>query len=188
MSEVIKYLCETHRKMDVALRALSGEIHNFEEGETLDYGLVAIALEYSRRASCLNHHEVEDEMYHRILQKDPQARSRLQDVVVDHEKLTFLAKVLSEAVANVEWDNELPRYWLVSVAKEYLNAEWRHMHSEEQSLYPAAKKLFSDQDWLELSGMLNKLSALDFIRTEVEDLEDMYQDITKWSGLQSLHS
>ncbi len=188
MSDVIKYLCDTHRKMDVALRALAAEVHNFEEGETLDYGLVTTALEYLRRATCLNHHDVEDEIYRRILKKNPQAASTLQNTLVDHEKLAFLANALFEAIANVESDNELPRFWLVSVAKEYLNAEWRHMRGEERALYPAAKKLLDDQDWFDISAKLDRKAGLDFARTEFEELDDMYRDITDWSGVEVLNS
>lgn len=183
MSDVIKYLCDTHRKMDVALRALAAEVDKFEEGETLDYGLVATALEYLRRATCLNHHDVEDELYRRILKKNPHAADNFQNTIVEHEKLAFLATALFDAIANVESDNELPRFWLVSVAKEYLNAEWRHMRAEERSLYPAAKKLLTDQDWLEISARLDRKAGLDFVRTEFEELDDMYQDITSWSGI-----
>ena len=188
MSDVIKYLCDTHRKMDVALRALSAEVHNFEEGDTLDYGLVTTALEYLRRATCLNHHDVEDEIYNRILKKNPHAAGTLQNTLVDHEKLAFLASALFDAIANLENDNELPRFWLVSVAKEYLNAEWRHMRSEERSLYPTAKKLLTDQDWLEVSALLDRKAGLEFVRTEFEELDDMYQDITSWSGIEVISS
>ncbi len=181
MSDVIKYLCDAHRKMDVALRALDSEVHNFEEGETLDYGLVTTALEYLRRTTYLNHHDVEDEIYRRILKKDPKAEKTLQNTLMDHEKLAFLAGALFDAIANVESDNELPRFWLVSVAKEYLNAEWRHIRSEERSLYPAAKKVLDDQDWLEISAKLDRKANMDFVRTEFDELDDMYQDIQEWN-------
>ncbi|WP_169569342.1 hemerythrin domain-containing protein [Sneathiella limimaris] len=180
MSDIIKTLKDAHKRMDIALSVLAKEIDQFAEGNSLDYTLVESVIEYLRRATALNHHEVEDEIYRRIAAKDASSADLISNTHIDHQKLAFLGNALVEAVENVESDSELPRYWLVSVAKEYLNAHILHMRNEEKSLFPLALKTLTVADWQEISAMLDEKAALDFIQLEVDELEDLHRDIRNW--------
>lgn len=180
MASPIKRLVAAHQKMAIALRIMSEEVESFKDGNVLDYLLMNSVLDYMSRATHLNHHQVEDEIFRRIELADPDAYDELDDILVEHEKLAFLGNALSEAVTNVEMDNELPRMWLVSVAKEYLNAQWRHMRMEERSLFPTARKVLSKQDWKEIGDQILKSSEPDFMQTEKEELELLRQELINW--------
>jgi len=180
MSEPIKYLTDTHHKMAIALSLMDGEINNFRSGETLDYFLISSILDYMTRSTQLDHHEVEDEIYRQICLAAPDVAASIADIRVDHEKLVFLCDALKEALRNVEMDNELPRMWLVSVAREYLTAQRRHMQTEENSLFPAALEVLGKADWDRISAQMAQSRESDRARAERTEIDDLGTDILGW--------
>ncbi|MEH6496193.1 MAG: hemerythrin domain-containing protein [Pseudomonas marincola] len=187
MHKSIKHLLEAHTKMFAVLAEFKHQFREFRLGKDLDYALIESILDYLNRSAQLNHHQAEDEMHQLLNSRYPVAISKLSDIPLEHERLFFLCDALKEALSDVARDAELPRMWLVSVAQEYENAQLRHMHMEEDVLFPLAEQYFTKEDWNEVRTRVSLGKNKEFASTEAADIEDLQQDIATWSD-DKIHS
>ncbi len=187
MHKSIKHLLEAHTKMFAVLAEFNHQFREFRLGKDLDHALIESILDYLNRSAQFNHHQAEDEMHQLLCSRYPVAISKLSDIPLEHERLFFLCDALKEALSDVASDAELPRMWLVSVAKEYENAQLRHMHMEEDVLFPLAEQYFTKEDWIEVHTRVSLGKNKEFDRIEAADIEDLQQDIATWSD-DKIHS
>ena len=180
MTRSIKYLIETHKKMSTVLSFLDMEISEFKLGKSLDYLLIESILDYMTRSSQLNHHQVEDEIHRLLSLRNPEAVIELSNIPLEHEKIRVLSNALQEALENVEADTELPRMWFVSVVQEYQNAQWRHMHMEEEVLFPLAEQYLKDEDWDAIHSRMIIEAKSEASKIENADVEDLRTDLALW--------
>ncbi|WP_169545676.1 hemerythrin domain-containing protein [Sneathiella aquimaris] len=180
MSVIIDQLTKDHKTMSKLLYLLDQEVDQFTSGKVLDYHLVQSILEFLTRTSQFKHHKAEDEIYKWVKVRSPEKASKIEDLPIEHKKLSFLADHLLEAVDNIEQDNEIPRMWFASVAQEYSTAHKNHLRMEEIALFPLARQALQREDWKNVSKHLADHHDPEFEQLEQDELDELKADILSW--------
>lgn len=188
MQPLITSLKLEHKRMANLLSLLEEEMDRFKNGEVLDYLFVSSILEYLTRTVQHKHHAIEDEIFRKLLVRDPTGATTVGEIREEHDKLAFLCDALKEAVSNVEQDNELPRMWFVSIVNEYRSALWYHMRDEEKLFYPLAIKRLTEADWTEISDHTKLVFNEEFDAKELSELSILRDEILSWDDGKSLLS
>ncbi|MEH6403614.1 MAG: hemerythrin domain-containing protein [Sneathiella sp.] len=188
MQPLITSLKREHKRMANLLTLLEQEMDSFKEGEVLDYLFVSSILEYLTRTVQHKHHAIEDEIFRKLLVRDPAGATTVGKIREEHDKLAFLSDALKEAVGNVERSSELPRMWFVSIVNEYKSALWLHMKNEEKVFFPLAEKRLNEADWTEISSHTELVFNTEFDINEFSELNMLRNEILNWNDGKSLLS
>lgn len=144
---LLERLHADHVNMAGVMRVMSEELDRLEAGEAADYELLDDALRYIAGYSDVHHHPVEDVVYDELANAAPEAAADLGRIVEQHEKLIRQGQELQAAVAAVEEAAIVRRDRLVEAGRAYLDALGRHMHIEEETLFPLAAEHMSADSW-----------------------------------------
>jgi len=188
MHPLITSLKLEHKRMANLLTLLEQEMDRFTDGEVLDYLFVSSILEYITRTVQHKHHAIEDEIFRKLLVRDPAGATTVGKIREEHDKLAFLCDALKEAVGNVERDNELPRMWFASIVNEYRSALWFHMKDEEKVFFPLTEKRLNETDWVEISNHTELTFNAESDAKEYSELNILRDEILSWHDGKTLLS
>ena len=139
MIQVIDQLGRDHRNMRLLLDIVEAEMAGYRAGQSPDFELLQMIARYMLDYPDLIHHPKEDLVFARLVERDPEARAMLGDLIGDHRRL-----------ANASRDVELSRAWLAALLDEFLQAYREHMEAEERHFLPRAMARLTDTDWNEI--------------------------------------
>lgn len=177
---LIKSLENEHSRMTKLLCLLEREIDSFRAGNVIDYMLISSILDYLSGVGQYKLNLAEEEIFTLLVARDPDCTDVIGDICLEHEKLSFLCRTLSDAIRNIQDDNELPRMWLVSVAREFCLVMRRHLEVEDTIFLPLAKRKLSNEDWENIQLRVAEKGAGDFHLMEDESLLMLRRDIHSW--------
>lgn len=184
---LIKSLEDEHRRMVKLLCLLEREIDSFGNGDVIDYMLISSILDYLSGVGQYKLNLAEEEIYTLLVAQKPDCADLVGDIRLEHEKLSFLCGTLSDAICNIQDDNELPRLWLVSVAREFCSVMRRHLEVEDKVFFPLAKRTLSQEDWKNIQHRVAEKGAGNFHLMEDENLLMLRRDIHSWHRDQYLN-
>ena len=150
MIQVIDQLGRDHRNMRLLLDIVEAEMVGYRAGQSPDFELLQMIARYMLDYPDLIHHPKEDLVFARLVERDPEARAMLGDLIGDHRRLAQLSQRFAAALANASRDVELPRAWLAALLDEFLQAYREHMEAEERHFLPRAMARLTDTDWNEI--------------------------------------
>ena len=156
MSKTMEMLQTEHRNMSELLNLLERQVDLFEGQGEVDYDLLGEIIDYFRSYPDLYHHPKEDLVFESLKKRDPEAAGAMGDLEVAHDKVNDCLNRFTRAVVNVLLGENVARSAFISVAREFLDGERRHMTSEETIFFPAAKKALTDEDWKEIDARVAK--------------------------------
>lgn len=158
MFRVLDELRRDHRNMARILAVVEGQSRLLREGRIADLDLVERAMDYSLGYPDLYHHPKEDLVYERIARRDAALRQPVERLMADHREMAVLTRRLADAVRQVTLDYAVPRDRLLELVDAYLEANRRHMRTEEGELFPAAERLLTAADWDEVEAAIDRRS------------------------------
>ena len=150
MIQVIDQLGRDHRNMRLLLDIVEAEMAGYRAGQSPDFELLQMIARYMLDYPDLIHHPKEDLVFARLVERDPEARAMLGDLIGDHRRLAQLSQRFAAALANASRDVELPRAWLAALLDQFLQAYREHMEAEERHFLPRAMARLTDTDWNEI--------------------------------------
>lgn len=154
MRDAIKEIHAEHRTMARLLTALEQQIAIFEEAGETDYELVCDILEYFLGFPEKCHHPKEDVLSRLLLDKVPERAAALKDLPRQHEELAELTQRTAALVKRVLEEAEIPRETVINAAREYAEAQRKHMAMEEKYFLPLAEEVLSEADRSQLTDEL----------------------------------
>jgi hemerythrin-like domain-containing protein len=102
----------------------------------------------------LVHHPKENVVFDRLVMRNPGAKTVVGDLIEEHRRLAELSRRFAAAINDFADDVVLPREWLDSVAREYLQANRLHMQAEEEHFLPRAMAVLREEDWVAIDERL----------------------------------
>lgn len=181
MSDIIGLLRLEHSNMAKLIGLLDREIKVFDEGEMPDYDLINGILTYNLSFPDTCHHPKEDLIYQKLKARDPAMAERLGDLEQEHRDLKQLTLRLATAVREVLAEVQMPRDWVVQVAREYVEFWRRHMAKEEEEFLPAAERILKAEDWADIdAAAFDRPDALFGPKVE-EPYERLYDEIVRFA-------
>lgn len=177
MSETIQQLRKEHANVSALLKLLDDEIESLEGGATADYVLMLDIMQYMTHYPDLFHHPKEDLVFEKLIERDPQIGSVVDDVVKEHQLLKNQGIELIRSLRNVLNGFEPPHGRMRAQAHQYVATLRKHMEREERELFPKALKTLQDDDWSEIESAVESREDPVFGKVIKKEYLSLYEKI-----------
>jgi hemerythrin-like domain-containing protein len=182
MPELMDTLRQEHGNIASLLLVLEAQIKEFEAGHRPDYDVVSAALDYFETFPDLYHHPKEDLVFAKLRARDPASAEAIGDLAHEHRGLRARVKQFADTLRAVLGEAELPRADFVRRARQFIDAQWQHLHMEEERFFPAADKMLTAADWAELKAQAGEVADPLFGAPHGDEFEQLRQAILKWQA------
>ena len=149
MNQAIRIIHDEHRSISAVLSGLKALVQMARESDVRpDFAVFRAMVYYIDAFPERMHHPKEDQhLFARLLQRDPTARSLVDDLQVEHVKGARLVRDLEQAMLAYEqtWPAGIEQF--AKVVEAYSQFHWSHMRREEHELIPLAEKALTADDW-----------------------------------------
>ena len=133
------------------------------------------SLQYFVNYPDLVHHPMEDLVYRRLVERDPDIVSQVDDIVAEHDTmetrtLRFIGLIDRQEAAGADWRTEVAKQ-----LEDFIEAYWRHLKIEEEMLFPRAFQRLTIADWAEIEAAVDpRVDPLfgDAVEGQYQDLLD----------------
>lgn len=178
MPEVLRRLHKEHADLSRLLDALDRQLTLFSGGERADYDMIGAMLRYCQEYPDAVHHPKENLIYRVLKKRDPALAAEVGDLEEDHLALAEKTRKLAELIARALAEQPVQRSHVLELTTDFLARYRRHISREESHVFPAARRVLSDDDWAEIDrGLKDELDPLfgevvaDYFRGLREDID-----------------
>jgi hemerythrin-like domain-containing protein len=154
MPDAIVMLRVEHENLSRLLNLLDEQCARLEQGAMPDYDLLEVTLEYFAAYPDQCHHPKEDLVFRILQDRDAEAASALTNLADDHEQLAVMTGKFGALVEQTREATDPDINSLRDTITNFVQHYRRHMAMEEQHFFPAAQRLLSRDDWLEIDFQL----------------------------------
>ena len=180
MVTVIYTLREEHRNIARLLNALEHQIEIFARAGAPDYDVIRGIAEYFRDYPDRCHHPKEDVVFDRLRARFPRDAAEVGDLATEHRKTAERARWFRDTVDALLNDAEIARETVVNAARDFIEAERRHMAMEEEQFFPLAEARLTPEDWSGIeSDLVTERDPLFGDRVEAE-FEGLRKRLLAW--------
>ncbi|MFC4299409.1 MAG: hemerythrin domain-containing protein [Castellaniella sp.] len=148
---------EEHRALAAILNGLSSIVQDIEDGKLEpDYTLLASMIEYIAEMPDKLHHPKEDQIFALLRTKTQEQDEHLDQLEAQHRDTNHATSLLDRALVSYMQGGAANFPGFRDAVRTYIADEWVHLNTEERHILPAARRLFSADEW-------EKINA-DFVR------------------------
>ena len=158
MTQAISAIRKEHQNMTRLLDLLDQQIDLIENAVRPDYELIKEIVDYFLTYPDLYHHPKEDLIFRKIKRRAPELAANLFDLEAEHENVSQRLHTFTKALVNVMLEVEISRDSLVSMAREFIDGERKHMTDEEEHFFPLALNTLIDDDWTDINAAIEGFS------------------------------
>lgn len=149
MSVTLDRIRSEHLSIHRVLECLDREIEEgIEEDRELDFGLIAMALDYMRSFPDQFHHPKENEyLFKAVVARYSAYREVIDELYAEHregEEMIDRIQVLIDGYAK---DDPESRRKIERAIRNYVTFQLEHMHREETMVFPMAQAKLTEDDW-----------------------------------------
>ncbi len=156
MSETLRILREEHGHLAKLLDIVDDQLAAFERGDSVDYEVFDLILDYCRAFPDRFHHPKEDLILERMRAKEPALAASFETIEGEHRMLAQETERFAEAVGLIEQEAQMSREQFLDLGRAFSGAYRRHMAFEDEAFFPAAERALSDRDWSEIDAHLHR--------------------------------
>lgn len=179
MSETIQQLRKDHSNISTLLKLLDDEIESLEAGGNGDYVLMLDIMHYMTHYPDLFHHPKEDLVFEKLIERDPDVGSVVDDAVNEHQLLKDQGVELIRSLRNILNGFEPPHGRMQSQVHQFIATLRRHMEREETELFPKALKTLRDDDWSEIESAVESREDPVFGKVIKKEYLSLYEQIAR---------
>lgn len=154
MAKVLDDLRRDHVNMGKLLDLLEAQLRRLEEAGAPDLDLMLDILDYARDYPDLCHHPKEDLVYRRLMERAPETRAAVEELLSEHEVMVRGTKDIADTLNSLLLDAEVPRAGVVERLRDYIALNRRHIDKEEADMFRRAEAALSDADWNEIDAAI----------------------------------
>ncbi len=156
MATILESLKAEHVKFRRYLDMFESEVAKYETGESVNYPLVDLLLEYFTTFPDEWHHKKEDHVYDALAAAPRDEARALYDLRAEHERLTDGAKRFAAHIEHLRMGGDLSADVLQSEGRRYTEQLRRHMMREDTELIPLAERRLADEQWRAISTAISE--------------------------------
>lgn len=158
MDTLFDKLHRDHANMARLLDILQEQVQRYGKGEAPDYPLIIDILRYMEDYPDTVHHPREDLMFARMREHgvDMEMETILCDLEAQHRDIREKSLNFLEALRGDLSAIAVPREAIERHGIAYLEALRSHMHLEESRVFPAAKRILEQRDWIDLDRLISE--------------------------------
>ncbi|MDH3476572.1 MAG: hemerythrin domain-containing protein [Rhodospirillales bacterium] len=183
MPEAVRLLRQEHANMAMLLDVLDRQLAAAQAGGRLDYDIVKAVLDYFLSYPDIYHHPKEDLIYLRLRARDSAKAEGLAELLSGHEELALLTRRFARAtVDHILNPGDARRQWFISLGRNFVDTNRRHMAQEEEHFIPLALRVLAAQDWADIDAQITDREDPLFggtVELRFRDLHQMILDLER---------
>jgi hemerythrin-like domain-containing protein len=154
MAALLEALREEHRKIARLLDALEHQIGVFATGEDPDYDVIRGVANYFLEFPDRCHHPKEDLVFAKVKSARPDVAAEIGDLPGEHRQVQERTNRFARLLGALLNETDVARDAVVNAARDFIQAERRHMAREDERFFPLAEQILTPADWSRLAGAL----------------------------------
>lgn len=154
MAAILDSLKVEHEKFRRYLDLIEAEVTKYEEGESPDYELVDLLIEYFTSFPDELHHLKENHVYDALAARSDDVG--LYDLRAEHERLEAGVRRFAERVDMLRAGGDVPSAALLGDARRYAELLRSHMVREDEEFLPRAERRLAAEDWIAISSAVER--------------------------------
>ncbi|MHA1565587.1 MAG: hemerythrin domain-containing protein [Alphaproteobacteria bacterium] len=158
MPSTIDRLRQDHANIAKLLALLEHELAALDAAGTPDYDILLSIAEYFLTYPDQDHHVREDLVYHRLLLRNEAAARTVGDLSQEHKAISRRARKFATVIENILTEAFVVRTMVHNVLTAFMEDQRRHMRMEENIFFPAALRILTDTDWLEIDARIDSVA------------------------------
>jgi branched-chain amino acid transport system ATP-binding protein len=144
----IEAIQDEHRALAAILSGLSHIVQDIEAGKLEpDYTLLASMIEYIAEMPDKLHHPKEDQIFALLRTKTRDEDEHLDRLEAEHRDAVNATGRLDRALVSYMQGGAGSFPGFRDAVRAYIADEWVHLNTEERHILPAARRLFSAEEW-----------------------------------------
>ena len=179
MTRAVLNLLGEHANVARMLDAFERQLAIIEAAETPDYDVIRGSVEYCESFLDGYHHPKEEFILGKLRARDGKAAEAFDELEVEHVGLAAMTRDLLDVLDGVAEGREIRRDTLVSLGRQFLKLNRRHIRLEEKVFFPAAKKTLNASDWRGYGTRFKKSDPL-FGDAAEQRFKALHDDILAW--------
>jgi hemerythrin-like domain-containing protein len=138
-----------HRAIAAMMQGLRQIVAGIEAGRLKpDFDLFRAMIEYIDKVPEQVHHPKEDQyLFARLRERSTEALPVIELLEAEHRIGDARIRELEAAMQHYEQAGEAGFPTFQAAVTKYVEAEWKHMNTEEHEVFPLAEKHLTDEDW-----------------------------------------
>jgi hemerythrin-like domain-containing protein len=148
MAKTLEKLHQEHVHISRLLDLLEKQVLLLEGSEQADTQLLTDIVEYIMNYPDLYHHPQEDLVFELLRHKDDEIIPIIDRLISEHKIMTERAITLSELLGDLKKEEKSQQ--LIKLLREYIDLSRNHVNIEEETIFPRAKQILTDDDWTEI--------------------------------------
>lgn len=150
MNTVLEVLSSDHANFARLYKFIAGQAERAATGGQPDLEALVEAVEYLGDYPAHFHHPLENAICERIKQARPAVKAYAERLQHDHAELDLRLARFKKLMTDARQGREVAIADFVSAVNLFVEAERKHMESEDRELYPAAKAVLNAKDWAKI--------------------------------------
>jgi len=159
MANVLQQIRTDHVNMARLLNLVEAEIAKARQDGMPDFLMLEHVLRYATNYLDQMHHAREDAMFRRVVMLEPEAKTLVEEIELEHEQLKSTGEQLYNLVCAAQNADFVRREDVILKGTDYVDTLRAHMQKEESDLLVRASRLLTESD-------------LDEVDAEVEAIHD----------------
>jgi hemerythrin-like domain-containing protein len=179
MNILEKRLRKDHSRIKMVLACLQYQLdcYGSERQEAPNLGLVLEAINYIQAYPEKWHHPLEDVIFSELQKRKLDKGGTIAALRIEHQRLEHQSNEVFELFYSLANDCVVPVELLKAKTQAMIDAQTRHMSTENVCVYPLMDKHFSEKDWNKMGAKVGDVHDPLFGSLLREDFSDLYQFI-----------
>ena len=154
MNKSLDIIHDEHRALAAMLGGMNALVGGIEAGRLKpDFDLLADMIRYIDEVPEVVHHPKEDRfLFAKLRQRSAEALPYIEQLEMEHLQGEARIGVLRSALEAYRKAGNAGFGGFKMALATYLEQEWRHMNTEENQIFPLARKHLTAEDWAEIDA------------------------------------
>lgn len=162
--------------------AIRNQLDLLEHGGVADAVLLANAFYYMRKFPSVVHHPKENLVFDRLVKMGAPVQDLVKRLHAQHVELYVLEEMLIELALQLPAGRSECRNRMLLLGRQYLATQAEHMQTEEQTVFPRARRRFRSRDWKAIREQAREIEDPMFDGQATERFQYLYDYMMREVG------
>jgi hemerythrin-like domain-containing protein len=154
MNNIMQALHKDHVNFSRLLDILAENLQTLRDGGRPDYTAMLDVIEYLEDYADLYHHSKEDAIYEICLERNPEARGVIAELMQQHHTLKQSTGALRKALEGLLHDAVISKAQFMTQLADFIERQTVHLNAEEANIFPFINLQLTAQDWTRIEALI----------------------------------
>ncbi len=154
MNDIMQALHTDHVNFSRLLNILTENLRILRDGGRPDYTAMLDVIEYLEDYADLYHHPKEDAIYEICLERNPEARAVITELMQQHHTLKQSTSALRKTLEGLLHDAVIPKTQFMTQLADFIERQTVHLDAEEANIFPFLNLQLTAQDWARIEASI----------------------------------